>query len=369
MFDFSSFPKFKAAAVQAGMVLKDPPHYFDLDASLEKAVSLIDEAGKKGARLIVFPEEWLPGHQHVVLGMAMSILKEYKDVWVQYLKHGIEVPGREVEVLCRAARRAGAYVVMGINERDGRRYGAMYNSVLFIDPQGKVLGMHRKINNTSTERLFHCPGQGGDNLRTVFQTEVGRLGASICCEHSQYLLQYYWVLQNMEVHCSLWPGLPIPMQPRVRGISTCSSVFSVAACAYLPMKDYPPGYRAREQRNPLVGGSSICGPDGEYITGPLMDKEAIIYGEIDLSEIPGKRAPVNLTGLYARWDILSLNVREQPFEPVHVMENQEWAVPSPTDGLRPLEESLERQFVARAAPAGETKQQNRLRRKAREVSR
>lgn len=334
MFNYESFPKFKAAAVQAGMVLKDPPRYFDCKASLEKAVGLIEEAGRNGARLIVFPECWLPGHQHVVISMGTSILHEYRDLWVQYLKESIEVPGPEVEVLCKAARKVGAYVVMGINERDRRFYGKMYNTILYLSPQGKVLGAHRKINNTLTERLFHSPGWGGDNLRTVFPTEVGRLGGSICCEHSQYLLQYYWVLQNMEVHCSLWPGLPIPMQSRVRGVSICSGVFSIAACPYIPITDYPPGFRAREQRNPLRGGSSIVGPDGEYIAGPVHDQETILYADIDLSEIPGRRAAINLTGLYSRWDILSLNVREQPFEPVHVMESVERErFPAAPDGL------------------------------------
>jgi predicted amidohydrolase len=319
VFDYESFPRFKAAAVQAGMVLRDPPQWFDMKASLEKAVSLIEEAGRNGARLIVFPESWLPGHPHVVLSMGASVLRDNRDVWVQYLKHSIEVPGPEVETLGKAARKAGAYVVMGINERDSKHYGKMYNSILFLGPQGEVLGTHRKISNTVTERLFHSPGPGGDNLRTVFDTELGRLGGSICCEHSQYLLQYYWVLQGMEVNCSLWPGLPIPMQIRVRGVSLFSSVFSVAACPYLPMEDYPPGFRAREERNPLCGGSSICGPDGEYIVDPVFDKETIVYGELDLAQIPERRAAVNLTGLYSRWDILSLNVRDELFEPVHII--------------------------------------------------
>lgn len=323
MFDYESHPIFKVAAVQAGMVLKDPPQWFDLKASLEKAINLIDEAGKEGARLIVFPEEWLPGHQTVVLSMGTSVLKDQQDLWVEYLKNSIEVPGPEVEDLRKAARRAGAYVVMGISERDKKHYGAMYNSILFLNPLGEVMGAHRKISNTLTERLFHTPGQGGDNLRTVFPTELGYLGGSICNEHSQYLLQYYWVLQGMEVHCSLWPGMvmnKIPMQARVRGVSACSGVFSVAACAYIPMNEYPPGFQARKESNPLCGGSGICSPQGEYIVGPVFDQETIVYGEIDLVEIPRKRASINLTGTYNRWDILSLNVREEQFDPFHIME-------------------------------------------------
>ncbi len=345
MFDYESFPKFKAAAVQAGMVMRDAPEWFDLKASVSKAVSLIDEAGRNGARLIVFPEGFLPAHSHVAFSMGTSVLKEYQSLWVEYLKNSVEVPGPEVEALAKAAKKAGAYVVMGINERDKKYYGAMYNSILFLDPRGEVVGVHRKISNTVTERFFHSPGSGGDNLRTVFPTELGRLGGSICNEHSQYLLQYYWVLQGMEVHSSLWPGLlnnKIPMQARVRGVSACSGVFNVAACAYIPPQDYPPVFREREEPNPLCGGSGISSPQGEYIVGPVFDEETIVYGEIDLAEIPRKRAAVNLTGIYSRWDILSLNVRQQPFEPVYPVEALEGGRRSgDAERIRVLEERIE----------------------------
>ena len=185
MFDFESFPKYKAAAVQAGMVLRDPPEWFDMKASLDKAISLIGEASRNGARLIVFPELWLPGHPSPILAMAESgPERSVRGMWVEYLKHAMEVPGPEVAALCRAAKKAGAYVVMGFNERDTRFYGAMYNSVIYIGPQGEVLGVHRKIVNTAMERLFQVPGEGGANLRNIFATQVGRVGGSICCEYS-----------------------------------------------------------------------------------------------------------------------------------------------------------------------------------------
>jgi nitrilase len=353
MFNYESLPIFKAAAVQAGMILKDPPEWFDSRRSLQKALSLIEEAARNGAQLIVFPETWLPGHPQAVFSMGKNVHADYQDVWVEYLKQSIEVPSPEVDVLCKAARKAEAYVVIGINERDNKYYGQMYNTILFMNPRGELMGKHRKISNTVTERLFHCPGQGGDNLRTVFPTELGHIGGSICNEHSQYLLQYYWVLQGMDVHCSLWPGMVVnksPMQARVRGVSSCSAVFSVAACSYIPMKDYPAGYRARNEANTLCGGSGICSPQGEYIIGPVFDEETILYADIDLSEIPRKRASVNLTGLYNRWDLLSLNVREKDFEPVRFMDaDSREAGPDLLKKIRQIEEILHNLEAALAA--------------------
>ncbi len=326
MFNYESNLRFKAAAVQLGPVLLDAPRWFDLDASLAKAVSAIDEAGKNGARLIVLPEGYLPGHPSVVSSMGKYFQKEFQSLWVEYLKHSIEVPGPEVEILCKAAKRAGAYVAIGISERDQKYYGAMYNSILYINPRGEVMGTHRKISITSMERVFQTPGQGGNNLKTIFPTELGNIGGSICNEHSQYLLQYYWLLQGLEVHCSLWPGMvsnKMSMQARVRGVSSCSGIWSVASCAYIEPENYPPGFRSQKIEVRLCGGSGICSPRGEYIVGPVFDQETIVYGEIDMAEVPRKRATVCLTGMYSRWDILSLNVRDAPFEPVYHLEDRE----------------------------------------------
>ena len=105
------------------------------------------------------------------------------------------MPGRETEVLGKAAKKANAYVTMGINERDKRFQGRMYNSILYLNQNGEVMGVHRKICNTHGERLFHTPGDGGDNLKTVFETAIGYLGGSICGEHSQLTLIYNWIMQ------------------------------------------------------------------------------------------------------------------------------------------------------------------------------
>ncbi len=197
-------PKFKAAAVQAGPVVRDAPQYFDVQSTLDKGVSLISEAGRNGARLIVFPEGWLPCFSY--WSLDLNDRAAFTDIWSKYLWSSIEVPGPETEVLSAAAKSAGAYVVMGINERDKRFQGRMYNSMLYLGPRGEIIGTHRKICNTIQERLFHTPGEGGDNLKTVFKTEIGNIGGSICGEHQQLALLYYWIMQGIQVHCSLWPG-------------------------------------------------------------------------------------------------------------------------------------------------------------------
>jgi predicted amidohydrolase len=248
-----------------------------------------------------------------------------------------------MESLADASRRASAYVVMGINERDRAYRGRMYNSILYLGPEGELLGTHRKICNTISERLFHTPGDGGDNLKTVFNTEIGNLGGSICGEHNQLLLTYYWTMQGLEVHCSLWPGhrtLTGISDICTRALCVNAHVFAVSAATYMRDEDRPQNFYQNSAFNDpgwFRGGSGIINPFGEYIAGPVYDEETIIYGDIDLAETDGSLMGTNLAGIYSRWDLMNINVREQVYEPALSMES---SVSGPADLNRNLVEFL-----------------------------
>lgn len=317
-FQYNPFPIFKAAAVQAGSIFRDAPVYFDVDASLAKAISLIGEASSKGARLIVLSETFLPGYPYWSLDVQESA---WRHIWREYLKHSIEVPGPETEALCQAAKKADSYVVIGINERDRNYQGRMFNSILYISPEGKVMGVHRKINITAQELLFHTQGQGGDNLKTVFATEIGNLGGSICGEHLQYLLMYNWIMQGIQVHCSLWPGVQgvkTTSQTASQTLCQAGNCFAVVASTYIPEKDRPKNFSANNifNSNQFIGGTGIINPVGKYIVGPVYDCEEIVYADINLGQIAEAKSTVNLCGIYSRWDIMNIYIRQEPFEPV-----------------------------------------------------
>jgi len=353
------FPRFKAAAVQAGSVVRDAPEYFDTPATLEKAVRLISEAGGNGAKLIVFPEGWLPCFTY--WSFDFSERDAFADIWAKYLWSSIEVPGSETEALCAAAKSASAYVVMGINERDKKFQGRMYNSILYLSPSGEILGTHRKICNTVHERLFHTPGDGGDNLKTVFKTEVGNIGGSICGEHAQLALTYNWIMQGIQVHCSLWPGysyLKVNTDIRTRSLCEIAKTFGVLAAAYMPEEDKPKNFYRNSMFSipgSFAGGSGIVNPRGEYIVGPIYDQETIVYGDIDLSQIDANRHATNLTGIYSRWDLLNLNVRQKAYEPIVSMEEAE---DKSAGRIKDLEEQIE-QLEQRVAALCATEERNK----------
>jgi predicted amidohydrolase len=230
----------------------------------------------------------------------------------------------------------------------------MYNSMLYLGPRGEIMGTHRKICNTVHERLFHTPGEGGDNLKTVFKTEIGNIGGSICGEHHQLALVYNWIMQGIQVHCSLWPGyawLEAHTDISTRALCISAKAYGVLAAAYISEEDRPKNFYRNSIFNiprSLRGGSGIVNPHGEYIAGPVYDQETIVYGDIDLAEIDRSQYAINLVGIYSRWDLLNLNVRQEPYEPMVDMEKAETMF-SGLGRMKDLEEKvkqLEQQIVA-----------------------
>jgi len=335
-------PIFKAAAVQAAPVLRDAPVYIDLPATLEKACDLIAQAGANGARLIVFPEGFLPTFPYWSINVDAPY--EWTVLWKEYIKNSVEVPSAETEALCRAAKKANAYVVIGINERD-KEYGCrLYNAALFVSPLEGVLGVHRKINPTLAELLYHTRGDGGENIKAI-KTELGTIGSLICGEHIQLPLVHNMVVQGEEVNCSLWPGsrkwsLNTEIQVMTRAVCLAGAMFAISACCCIPedlrpKKFYPNACLDR------TGGSSIIDPMGDYIAGPVYDVETILYGDIDLDAIALSKSIHNLTGIYSRWDLFSLATRQQPYQPIVPLEHPETeGYERDLDGTRQLEERI-----------------------------
>ena len=319
---------FKAAAVQAAPVLKDAPVYVDLKATLEKACNLILEAGANGARLIVFPETFLPTFPFWSIYLEQTA--EWNIIWKEYVKNSVEVPSATTETLCQAARKANAYVVMGINELDKNYPGRMYNAALFISPDEGILGTHRKISPTLGELLYHTRGDGGDNLR-LYKTELGNLGCLICGEHTQHALIHNYVMQGEQINCSLWPGtrkwgpsppgasvgfsLDTEIQIMTRSLCISSGMYAISACYCIPEGQRPQKFyiNASFERR---GGSSIVNPMGEYMVGPVYDIETILYADIDVESTYLLKSVRNLAGIYSRWDLFSLAVRQKPYEPL-----------------------------------------------------
>jgi len=172
------YPTVKVAAVQAASV------FLDREGSTQKACGLIREAGRNGARVIGFPEGFIPAHpvwyhHHPATSAIANRLA------MELFKNSVEIPGPEIDQFCAAAREANAYVVMGVCEKIPNTIGTMFNTQVFIGPDGRLLGKHQKLMPTVGERLVHMGGFG-DTL-TAVQTEFGPMTGLICGENSNPL--------------------------------------------------------------------------------------------------------------------------------------------------------------------------------------
>lgn len=305
-----TFPTVRVAAVQAASV------FLDREASTDKACALIEEAGSQGARLIGFPESFIPGfplwYRHYLVDAAES-----RQMARALFAGGVEVPGPVTEALGEAARRAQAYVWIGIAEREPGSLGTLYNSLLVLGPDGSVLGCHRKLVPTDTERLVYGYGDGS-TLKT-YPTPFGPVGGLICGEHSNSFARLPLLLQGERVHVAAWPAFtvasnsgPEAIDIRVRYHAFEGKVFVVSAAGVLDDDTIAAMGLSPAQQEKIVrrgGHSGIVGPGGEYVAGPVDEVETIVYADIDMEEIVRGKLKQDVTGHYNRFDIFSLTVR------------------------------------------------------------
>src|SRR6185503_17485853 len=118
------------------------PVYLNREASIDKACSLIEQAGSLGASLAVFGETWVSGYASFA---AFSGHPAFGDLLRKFVLNAVEVPSPATDALCRAARLAGTDVAIGIAERDSTTGGSVYCTLLFIGREGQLLGKHRKL--------------------------------------------------------------------------------------------------------------------------------------------------------------------------------------------------------------------------------
>ncbi len=302
------------------------PVFLDLPASLRRAEEAIAEAARSGARLVAFAETWLPGYPSWAdVGIPWEG-EAAKAAFARLHRNAVEVPGPATEALCRAARRHRVHVVIGMTERDARfSRGTLYNSLLSVSDAGEVLGVHRKLVPTHSERVIWGPGDG--STLHVFDTPLGRLGGLICWEHWMPLARFAMHAKGEQIHVAAWPDLPEIHHVASRSYAFEGRCYVLCAGMYLPLEAVPEEVEVREEltrvaaENPdpslvLWGGSGVLGPDGEWVAGPVAGREEILLAELDLDRIAAEQQALDAAGHYHRPDVFSLTVDETPREPV-----------------------------------------------------
>jgi len=332
-----SNPTVRLAAAQV------TPAFLDLDASVAKAVSVIDEAGRNGAQLVAFPETWLPGYPLWVYGSAGWNDPAAKRAFVRLKENALRLGSPQLGSLCQAAERAGVAVVMGANELDVEySRGTLFNSLIYISSAGELLGVHRKLMPTHAEKLIWGAGDG--STLPVFETAFGRIGGLICWEHWMPLARYAMHAQAEQIHVAAWPEVPDIHHLASRHYAFEGRCVVICVGSYMHLGDVPDDFELQDTLGDagqfgddaaelLPGGSGIIGPDGQWIVGPVAGREEILYADVDLSLGAGEQLAFDAAGHYNRPDVFHLQVDTRPKHQI------EWIGEKPTPHLSILNSS------------------------------
>ena len=281
----------------------------DVVSALERTAALVGEATRAGAELIVFPETWIPVYPawlDVCRDAALWDHPPVKAVFGRMAENSVAVPGAALESLAGIAREAHATVVIGVSERvdAGPGRGTLYNSLLTIGPDGRLLNHHRKLMATYTERLVWGSGDG-EGLRAV-DTPAGRVGGLICWEHWMPLARQAMHESGEDIHVAVWPTVKELHQVASRHYAFEGRCYVLAAGALMRASALPPALEPHPERIThadqwvLRGGSAIIGPDGEYVVEPVYDEPRVLVAELDLGRIQEESMALDVTGHYHR---------------------------------------------------------------------
>ena len=301
----------RVAVVQAAPVL------MDWKATTEKAVALTLEAGERGAKLVLFPEAYIPAYPRgLSFGTKVgSRADSGRKDWFRYWNNAIPVPGEATEALGEAARKAGVYLVIGVIEKDTEySTGTLYCSMLYFGPDGTLLGKHRKLKPTGSERLIW--GEGDGSTLPVFDTPFGKIGGLICWENYMPLARTAMYAKGVQIYLVPTADDREVWQSTLRHIALEGRCF-VLSCNQFVTKDMYPkdlaGYAdlASEPDVMSKGGSAIVGPLGQYIVEPVSGREEIIMADLQMNLIAESRLDFDVVGHYARPDVFQLVVNEE----------------------------------------------------------
>lgn len=315
----SHLPKVKVAAVHAA------PVFLDKRATAEKAVSLIAEAARQGAELLVFPESYVPAFP---VWAALWAPLHNHDLFARMVANSIEVPGPEIRMIAAEARRRGVFVSLGISEKSPVSAGCIWNSNLLIDDQGRLLNHHRKLVPTFFEKLVWAPGDGA-GLR-VSDTRIGNIGALICGENTNPLARYALMAQGEQIHISTWPPIWPTKVPRAGGnYDNVAANRTRAAAHSFEAKAFTivcAGFMDRAMRDFLVdrdasvadvldetprAASMLVDPTGAQVGDMLQAEEGILSGELDLAACVEPKQFHDVVGYYNRFDVFELKVTRE----------------------------------------------------------
>jgi nitrilase len=299
-------------ASQRIAVVQAAPVVLDRAGSLSKVCELIAKAAGQGAKLVVFPEAYVPTYPFWVWYLAPREHARLGELHAALVDQAVTVPGPELAPVQEAARQSGVFVALGVNERNAEASGtSLFNTVVLIGPDGEILAKHRKLVPTAAERLVWAQGDG--STLSPVSTELGRVGMLICWENYMPLARHALYAQGMDLLLAPTYDEGETCLCSVRHIAKEGRIYVASASMVLHREHVPQAYDLAALIAPREwikeGDSAIAAPSGSLLAGPLRREEGILCADIDLQVVAASRWNLDVAGHYSRPDLFRFELR------------------------------------------------------------
>jgi nitrilase len=294
------------------------PVWLDRAGTLSKILDQVRAAGKAECHLVVFGEGLLPGYPFWIERTNGAIFNSpmQKEIHAHYMDQAVQIEAGHLDPLCRAAREHEITILLGCIERPADRGGhSLYASLVYIDSDGLIQSVHRKLMPTYEERLTWSPGDG-HGLR-VHKLGAFTIGGLNCWENWMPLARAALYGQGDDLHVAIWPGSDDLTRDITRFIAMESRSYVLSVSGLMRASDFPKNTPhlssivAKGENFLANGGSCIAGPDGNWIVEPLVEEEKLIVATIDHRHVREERQNFDPSGHYSRPDVLQLRINRQ----------------------------------------------------------
>ncbi len=295
-------------------VVQDNPVFFDKNKTLDKVGELVHKYSKEGCELLVFPESFIPGYPRgFSFGAKVgSRTEEGRKLYREYRDNSIDLESDDLKYLEELSKSTNTYLVMGITEKVDAN-GSLFCSMIYISPLKGLLGIHRKIKPTGSERIVW--GEAAGESLTTFQTSMGKLGGLICWENYMPFARMAMFQKGVEIYIAPTADSRETWLSTMRHIALEGRCFVLGCNQYFTKSMYPEKYGSLlddEIEEICPGGSVIISPMGKVLAGPLMKQSGLLTAELDLDEIAQSKLDFDVVGHYSRDDIFEFKVKGQP---------------------------------------------------------